>query len=191
VRSLIIEARFATQVSKLVRFGVNGYVVCSAGFIRGCRPGPRRAAASSSAFSFAPKSPRGLRPTPVAPRCEAGGIAGLPFEALRPHVWLLPHAVGHNLHRLSDLGVSLGSSRLASRTIQLRPCPQPSLRPRRGRPGGLGTRGPIVLGNTRRRLSFFVEKLLLARDGAGGGVMGSLAKQTPRNLTVRISGFFS
>ena len=48
-----------------------------------------------------------------------------------------------------------------------------------------------MLGNTRRRLSFFVEKLLLARDGAGGGVMGSLAKQTPRNLIVRISGFFS
>jgi hypothetical protein len=42
-------------------------------YIRGCRPGPRRAAVSSTPFS--PLNPlRGLRPTPVAPRGEAGGM---------------------------------------------------------------------------------------------------------------------
>ena len=49
----------------------------SAGYIRGRRPVPRRAAASSTAFSFAPESPRGTSPLPSPQGSGGNGLSGV------------------------------------------------------------------------------------------------------------------
>ena len=48
----------------------------STGYMRGCRPTPRRAAASSTAYPFAPKSPPGDFAFPVSPESGGNGLCG-------------------------------------------------------------------------------------------------------------------
>jgi len=62
---------FRTIPPRTVRIRSVVLAFVSTGYMRGCRPTPRRAAASSTAYPFAPKSPPGDFAFPVSP--ESGG----------------------------------------------------------------------------------------------------------------------
>ena len=62
------------EMSRTVRIRSAVLAFVSAGFKRVCRPTPRRAAASSTAFFFASKSPPGTSPLPSP--SGAGGMVG-------------------------------------------------------------------------------------------------------------------